>query len=451
MSLNSVKIMRQRLFGNTFLASLKRKLKRQQEQTQAEIADYEVWRREFLQKRLRLGLRIAFIGFLSFIALQFRNFIVRPDYFDRLALITHIASELSLLVCLSSLRTRLGRRYPSLIFLIFSWSITLIPLLIVTIADKLEPNMLSWPLAFFGMATLVPVCWRLHLVSQLGVFAYYFGVQLLLGKVAQMPAPWMTSALLYLYMFWVCFVCDLSVYLYERLQRSEFKARRQMEAAYQQLTVEQEQSERLLLNVLPQSIAARLKNSTGTLAEQFNEATVLFADIVGFTQLSTQIPPTEMVELLNNIFSRFDELAEKHGLEKIKTIGDSYMVVSGLPIPRPDHVEAIADMALDMQLALNKVNIETNQDFRVRIGINTGPVVAGVIGLKKFIYDLWGDTVNIASRMESQGIPNCIQVTKEVYEILKNQYVFEERGIIHVKGRGDMLTYLLKSKSSDCE
>lgn len=438
--------MQKRLFSQIQLASLIRKLPGQPEQTQAEINDYRIWRREFLRKRLRLGLRVAMMAFLSFIVLHLRHLILWPQNFQPLNLIMHVSVELCLLACWVLLRTNLGQRYPNLILVIFYWSITVVRLLIATTAKGvLEPDILDWPLAFFGMATLIPVCWKLHLTSQLGVFGCYFAMQLAVGK-ATMPATWITPSVLYLHTFWICFICNLSVYLYERLQKAEFKARRQMEIAYQQLAVEQEQSERLLLNILPKSIAHRLKQSTETLAEHFSEASVLFADIVGFTKLSTQIPPTEMVELLNRIFSVFDQLAEKHGLEKIKTIGDAYMVVAGLPIPRPDCSEAIADMALDMQQALNKINAEMRQDFSIRIGINTGPVVAGVIGLKKFIYDLWGDTVNIASRMESHGIPGCIQVTEEVYEKLKDKYIFEERGLIQVKGRGEMMAYLLICK-----
>lgn len=441
--------MQQQLLTSTQLASLIQKLLGHPSQTAAEAADYRDWRREFLRKRLRLALRLALIGMLSFITLQLRNFFFKPELFQSLRLITYITEEVGLLVCLILLGTQLGRRYPSLVFLMFSWSVTLIPIAIATtVKGRVEADILGWPLAFFGMATLIPVCWWLHLTSQLGVFAYYFGFQMVTGKAAAMSAPWMTSSLLYLYMFWVCLICNLSVFLYERLKRSEFNARRQMELAYQQLAVEQEQSERLLLNILPKSIADRLKESTETLAEHFSEASVLFADIVGFTELSSQIPPTEMVQLLNQIFSLFDQLAEKHDLEKIKTIGDAYMVVSGLPTPRADHAIAIADMALDMQQALAQVNAQTGRNFRIRIGINTGPVVAGVIGLKKFIYDLWGDTVNIASRMESQGIPGAIQVTRETYELLKDRYVFQERGMIPVKGRGEMTTYLLKSKLS---
>ena len=174
----------------------------------------------------------------------------------------------------------------------------------------------------------------------------------------------------------------------------------------------------------------------------------MFADLVGFTEFSAKRNAKELVELLNVIFSKFDQLTEQHGLEKIKTIGDAYMVVAGLPTARADHAEAIAKMALDMQQAIVKVNAETGTTFSIRIGINSGPVVAGVIGLKKFSYDLWGDTVNTASRMESQGIPGAIQVTAQTYERLRDRYLFEERGVISVKGKGEMITYLLRGRKS---
>lgn len=205
----------------------------------------------------------------------------------------------------------------------------------------------------------------------------------------------------------------------------------------------QEQSERLLLNILPATIAERLKKNPSSIAEQFDEVTILFADIVGFTPLSTRITPTELVNLLNEIFSKFDELTEKHGLEKIKTIGDAYMVVGGLPLPRVNHAEAVAQMALDMQIVIAEFQQQYSEDLQIRIGINTGSAIAGVIGMKKFTYDLWGDAVNIASRMESSGLPGKIQVTEATYQRLKDQYQFEKRGQVSVKGRGDMTTYWL--------
>ncbi|HEY9599327.1 MAG TPA: adenylate/guanylate cyclase domain-containing protein, partial [Cyanophyceae cyanobacterium] len=212
------------------------------------------------------------------------------------------------------------------------------------------------------------------------------------------------------------------------------------------LRYHQECTEELLLNILPEPIAERLKMAESTIADSFAEVTVLFADLVNFTEISAQILPTELVELLNKIFSHFDQLAEEHNLEKIKTIGDAYMVVGGLPHPRFDHVEAVADMALDMQQEISHFKRHDGTPFYLRIGIHTGPVVAGVIGMKKFSYDLWGDTVNVANRMESQGLPGGIQVTEAVYEYLKDKYYLERRGAIAVKGKGEMITYWLTGK-----
>lgn len=212
------------------------------------------------------------------------------------------------------------------------------------------------------------------------------------------------------------------------------------------LREEQEKSEKLLLNILPKAIAERLKQNETTIAEYFPEVTVLFADIVGFTALSAVMNPIDLVELLNKIFSRFDLLCDRHGLEKIKTIGDAYMVVGGLPYPRADHAEAIAQMALDMQTEIARFNANNRKYFSIRVGIHSGPVVAGVIGIKKFIYDLWGDTVNLASRMESHGLSWRIQVSETTYKLLEHKYLFQERGIIDVKGKGGMRTYLLVGK-----
>jgi class 3 adenylate cyclase len=211
---------------------------------------------------------------------------------------------------------------------------------------------------------------------------------------------------------------------------------------------QQEVSDRLLLNILPEPIAERMKQGEMTIADSFVEATVLFADIVDFTKLSVCIPPVELVSLLNQIFSAFDRLAEKHGLEKIKTIGDAYMVVGGLPLPRADHAEAVVEMALDMNREIARFTTKTGEAFSLRIGIDTGPVVAGAIGLKKFAYDLWGDTVNTASRIESLAMAGSIQVTATVYERLKDKYVFKERDAIEVKGKGKMKIYLLLGRKS---
>jgi len=212
------------------------------------------------------------------------------------------------------------------------------------------------------------------------------------------------------------------------------------------LDLEREKSERLLLNVLPTSIASRLKQTEAVIADGFPDVTVMFADIVDFTRRSERIAPEQVVESLNDLFSVFDQLARERGLEKIKTIGDAYMVVGGLPDPRPDHVEAVAEMALAMRAEVAGHVDPGGQPLAVRIGIDTGPVVAGVIGTSRFSYDLWGDTVNTASRMESHGVPGCIQVTARTYQRLRDHYRFERRGPIPVKGKGDIVTYLLEGR-----
>lgn len=194
-----------------------------------------------------------------------------------------------------------------------------------------------------------------------------------------------------------------------------------------------------------EAIESKLLNP-GVIAEYFENVTILFADIVGFTPLSSRLSPIKLVNLLNQIFSCFDQLAQHHGLEKIKTIGDAYMVASGLPLPRADHAQAIAEMALDMQQAITQFTTDTDEPFQMRIGIHTGAVVAGVIGMNKFVYDLWGDTVNVASRMESQGLAGSIQVTQATYDQLHGQYRLEKRGVIEVKGKGKMMTYWLIEK-----
>jgi class 3 adenylate cyclase len=226
--------------------------------------------------------------------------------------------------------------------------------------------------------------------------------------------------------------------------RLAFLQRRIIREQMAALDAERSRSETLLLNVLPRRIADRLKKSPGVvIADRFAGATVLFSDIVGFTELSTRLTPEELVKRLDEIFTRFDVLAEQLGLEKIKTIGDAYMVCGGIPITRSDHAEAVCEMAIRMRECVDNLAEEMGSELRVRIGVHTGPVVAGVIGKKKFIYDVWGDTVNTASRMESHGLPSAIQVSDATFELTKALFDYESRGTIAVKGKGDMQTYLL--------
>ncbi|MBL8077664.1 MAG: adenylate/guanylate cyclase domain-containing protein [Anaerolineales bacterium] len=208
---------------------------------------------------------------------------------------------------------------------------------------------------------------------------------------------------------------------------------------------EEEKVERLLLNILPKEIATILKNKPHFIADQITMASILFADVVNFTPMSAKMTATELVELLNEVFSHFDLLVEKYGLEKIKTIGDCYMVASGVPQPRDDHAKILANMALELRDYTSSQTFQGKQ-LSFRIGINSGPVVAGIIGQKKFSYDLWGDTVNTASRMESHSTGNVIQITEDTYDLIKDDFICEPRGTITVKGKGEMKVWYLLSK-----
>ncbi len=218
---------------------------------------------------------------------------------------------------------------------------------------------------------------------------------------------------------------------------------KQRQDALAALRVEQERAEGLLLNILPGSIAQRLKTRPGTIADQFSAVSVLFADVVNFTPRTENLSAAEVVDMLDRLFSHFDDLAARHGLEKIKTIGDSYMVAAGVPEPRPDHARVLALLALDMVAATRPGAAVGDLGLELRIGINSGPVVAGVIGRKRFLYDLWGDAVNIASRMESQGTPDRIQITGATRELIKDEFQCEPRGTVSVKGKGEMETWYL--------
>ena len=238
----------------------------------------------------------------------------------------------------------------------------------------------------------------------------------------------------------------VSVYEYEfiNLYGTDVTAARQVEWAKQEI-------ERLLLNILPQSIADRLRSGETVIADRFEEMTILFADVVDFTRLSARLTPEQLVQTLNRVFTAFDHLAERYGLEKIKTIGDAYMVVGGLTPHSEDHVQRVASMGQDMIAACAALTGLPGVDdgaVRIRVGMHTGPGIGGVIGIKKFIYDVWGDTVNTASRMESHGVPGRIQVTEAAYERLKDRCRFEARGTIEVKGKGPMQTYLLSGLAS---
>jgi guanylate cyclase len=223
----------------------------------------------------------------------------------------------------------------------------------------------------------------------------------------------------------------------------------QRNVALSALRAEQEKSESLLLNILPSPIAERLKISTQPIADDFAAASILFADVVDFTPLAQRVPPAQMVGILDQLFSHFDVLVERHGLEKIKTIGDCYMAAAGVPTPCPDHARRAALLALEMRDLLATTTVAGLLGLELRIGINSGPVVAGVIGTKRFLYDLWGDAVNTASRMESHGTPGEIQITRATYELLHDEFACRQRGTILVKGKGPMETWYLAGLRAD--
>ncbi len=205
----------------------------------------------------------------------------------------------------------------------------------------------------------------------------------------------------------------------------------------------QDRAETLLLNILPRSIADKLKAAPQTIADAFTSASILFADVVDFTPMAERVSPARVVEMLDRLFGHFDDLAERYHLEKIKTIGDCYMVAAGIPTPRADHARALALLGLDMLEAVREEGAVGSLGFELRIGINSGPVVAGVIGRKRFLYDLWGDAVNTAGRMQTDGTPGRIQITRATYELLGDEFVCEPRGTVPVKGKGEMETWYL--------
>jgi class 3 adenylate cyclase len=242
-------------------------------------------------------------------------------------------------------------------------------------------------------------------------------------------------------------VRDASLWLATLLLGDAVHTRRALRRAYRLLEVERARSEGLLRNMLPASIAERLKQRQEVIADASPQVTVLFADIVDFTAHAARSPPAATVTLLNELFSQFDALTETRGLEKIKTVGDAYMVAGGLPDPMPDHAGAVAELALEMLNVAAGRSLPDGGPVRLRIGLDSGPVVAGVIGRRKFSYDLWGDTVNTASRMQTSGVPGCIQVTERTRDLLGERYLFQERGTIQVKGKGQMLTYFLSGRA----
>ncbi len=260
----------------------------------------------------------------------------------------------------------------------------------------------------------------------------------LLGGVQPQVPQWFTSTMLALNVAVGGTIVFTLLAVFAQQRRNALAALRE----------EQARAESLLLNILPRSIAERLKADARTIADHINSASILFADVVDFTPLAERLPPAEIVGMLDNLFSHFDLLAERHGLEKIKTIGDCYMAAAGVPSPRTDHAQALALMALDMQAAMQSAEEVAHLGLELRIGINSGPVIAGVIGRKRFLYDLWGDAVNTASRMESHGTPGRIQITPATKELLDDSFVCEKRGTVSLKGKAGMETFYLVGRKT---
>jgi len=283
----------------------------------------------------------------------------------------------------------------------------------------------------------------LFLTALSGFFDYYLADSL---AASQKRIPTQTSVFFFALNFAAVSTIVYLLLRYSAMEKQKAQAR--LEEAHRLLQIEQERSERLLLNILPGPIAERLKSSNQTIADGFADVSVMFADIVNFTRVAEGLTPQQVFTMLNRIFSSFDELAEKHGLEKIKTIGDAYMVAGGLNTDRPDHAEALADMALEMRDLLHRDFNVNQMHLEVRIGIGSGPVVAGVVGKKKFIYDLWGDTVNIASRITSEGIPGGIQVDERTWRRLAGRFAFEAPRTIRLKGKGEMVVHRLVGRRS---
>lgn len=292
---------------------------------------------------------------------------------------------------------------------------------------------------FFGVQE--SIAWffaYLFLTLLSGCFDYYLADSIT-ADLARVPLR--TSIFFFALNFTAVSTIVYLLLRFSTLEKQKVQAR--MEEAHQLLKMEQERSEKLLLNILPGPVAERLKNSNQTIADGFADVTVMFADIVNFTKVAEGLSPQQVFSMLNKIFSSFDELAEQYGLEKIKTIGDAYMVAGGLNQEKEDYSDAIADLALTMRDLLHRDFNVNQMHLEVRIGIGTGPVVAGVVGKKKFIYDLWGDTVNIASRITTEGVPDMIQVDETTYRRLRERYEFLPPQTLYFKGKGEMTVYRL--------
>ncbi|MEJ1296272.1 MAG: adenylate/guanylate cyclase domain-containing protein [Candidatus Sedimenticola sp. (ex Thyasira tokunagai)] len=397
---------------------------------------YEKWRGAFMRIRLRLGALFGALILITFMTLNLSRY---PEI-EQTWLNTNLIQSVALLLCAILLFSPSIRREQDAAFVLLSWSFTLIPIYWFHVGEHiLKVDFVTWTLVFLAQATLMPVKWHLHALSQLGVFALLLVISLVSDHPLNSSILGNDFPFLFTWLLWFCVICDIAVYLHERLLYNNF-------ITLKNLQTERAQSEHLLLNIFPEPISRLLKKEKQQVAEYYPEASILFADLVGFTNMCDKCPPGQVVTLLNDLFTEFDELALDMGLEKIKTIGDAYMAASGVPTVCDDHLERVADFALALRNRLDEYNKDHSEQLLLRIGIHSGPVVAGVIGSWKFSYDLWGDTVNTASRMESQGVVGQIQVTDTVYQQLQEKFLFENRGEIQIKGKGMLNVYLLKSR-----
>ncbi len=353
-------------------------------------------------------------GFLAVEAVLFWLFLTKPDLFP-------ILLHTNVLLCFI---------LPFVLQVLLGGFVTSGGIGVWAIVVPMSAIILRMPLSWLWFASL----------AVMETLAMALEIQLR-GQTPQLPMPIARWLLVFN-------LLGAALYIFLRVKhvlQVQADLRAEIQKTHNRLLKESWKTERLLMNIFPLSIANRLKEKPGPLSESFSDISVLFADISGFTRLASELKPQQVVELLNDIFRVFDILTEEYSLEKIKTIGDAYMVVGNLPQPSSGHLESIADMALVMMKVFPE-KMRKYPDLGLRVGIHCGPVVAGVIGRKKLSYDLWGDTVNIANRMESHGTPGKIQVSDVVYQRLKDHYSFESRGQTTIRGKGNMHTYWLKEK-----
>jgi class 3 adenylate cyclase len=399
--------------------------------------EYRLAYEEEIRPPLRFGIIISILSWLSALSLVL-TFI--PDEFARLSMLTVVV------ICpffLFIIYATLKGRFKGSIHRIGTVSNAWAGLYAIYFCNQFpEGATLTLPvlifILFFG-SYMVRLRWIAGFIAAL---TYITGFQLYMIYFTKLDVSQIS---LFAFVAWITLVFAIFAgYVAENNSRIRFIQKRTIEEQSAEITKEKEASEKLLLNIIPPFIASRLKEDNGVIADSHEDASVLFADIVGFTKLSSSLRPDELVGLLNTIFSKFDTLTEKYELEKIKTIGDGYMAAGGLTKNRVEHLDRVARMAMDMLKFLNEDEEMKANSLQIRIGINAGPVIAGVIGTHKFSYDLWGDTVNVGSRMESNGETGKICVSEVVKQRLDSQYDFEKRELIEIKGKGLTQTYFLQ-------